>query len=105
MPNSYEYPPLEGKSPPQLKDYGLSYIKKTTTILPANGSRFLFSVSTYVPMGWDGDIGHGTSLENITVSTTKKQLKPLKHSYIYIYIFLSLSPDYNKIRISEQGDV
>ena len=26
MPNSYEYPPLEGKSPPQLKDYGLSYI-------------------------------------------------------------------------------
>ena len=34
-------PPLDGKRPPQVKNWGLSYMKKTTN-LPANWSRFLF---------------------------------------------------------------
>ena len=45
-------PPLKGKSPPTIKTLGFVIHKKTTN-LPANGSRFLFSVATSLPMGWD----------------------------------------------------
>ena len=63
------------------------------------GERFLVLVATSLPRGWEGEIGHGTSLQNIAFSTIKKQqLIALKHNYI-------LTPDYYKIRISEQGVV
>jgi len=32
-------------------------------------------VATSFPMGWDGEIGHGTSLEDFIFSTIKKQLE------------------------------
>ena len=57
-------PPLKGKSPPTIKTLGF---------VPANGSRLLFSVATSLPMGWDSEIGHGTSLQNFTCSTIKQK--------------------------------
>ena len=53
--------PVEGKSSPPIKKLGLVIQLKKPTNLPANGSRFLFSVAA--SLGWDGEIGHGTSIQ------------------------------------------
>jgi hypothetical protein len=101
MPSSHKNsPPPEGKSPPN-KTIGLVIHLKNNN-LPANGSRVLFSNSFSFPTGCDGETGYGTSLQNITFSTIKKQLTPVK-THTYIYILYSIYPDYHKIRISEQG--
>ena len=46
---------------------------------------FQWQLATYLPMGWDGEIGHGTSLQNITFSylfNHEKQLKLSKNKHI-----------------------
>ena len=39
---------------------------------------------TCLPMGWDGEIVHGTSLQDISVSTTRIN-KTMNYIYIYTY--------------------
>ena len=73
----------------------------------------------------DGETGHGTSLQNITLSTIKKNETieqiyhghkiPIKSWFIINHtilnkqtikqLYITLYPDYHKIRISEQGVV
>ena len=56
------------KSPP-IKNSSLSD-KRKNTCLPMGRDfyRFPFSVATSFPMGWDGEIGHWTSLQDMTFS-------------------------------------
>jgi len=51
-------------------------IKKLGLVIHKRQPTCRFSVAISLPMGWDGEIGHGTSLQDITFSTIKKQLEP-----------------------------
>ena len=64
-------------------------------------------------MGWDGEIGHGTPLQDISFSTIKTTIHNIyilllyiyMHIYVYIYTHVYVDPGYHKIWISEQGIV
>ena len=58
---------------------------------------FQWQPPSQYPMGWDGEIGPGTSLYTFLAIKNQLTINEIMKKNIY--------PDYHKIRISEQGVV
>ena len=82
MPRQLHKPFFEGKSqsPPKNRAYCHSHILKKQPV--CQWVEISFFSGNLPNEGCDGEIGHGTSLQDITYLFINKKSKPLKRNYI-----------------------